>query len=318
MASQLTEQTCFFPYSLNMSKRKHSPLAPRLENRHHSGMKPARLTKRSRRFRHLTLISAWGLCSFVLFNQPLSQAVPKTHSHNDYEHDRPLLDALDHGFISVEADVFLIDGKLLVAHNRPDVDAEKTLERLYLEPLAERARSNNGHIYSNYDKPVLLLIDIKSKALPTYQAIHETLATYQDVFTQFDDMGNTHPKAVTAVISGNRPRDYMSGQKKRWAGYDGRPVDLREPFSASFIPLVSDSWSNHIKWRGKGTIASADLVKIRSLISESHRRGALFRFWASPDTAPVWNLLYNEGADLINTDDLSGLKTFLANKAKPE
>ena len=37
---------------------------------------------------------------------PLRQA----HAHNDYEHPRPLLDALDHGFCSVEADVFLTDG----------------------------------------------------------------------------------------------------------------------------------------------------------------------------------------------------------------
>ena len=32
---------------------------------------------------------------------PLTQA----HAHNDYEHDRLLLDALEHGFTSVEADV---------------------------------------------------------------------------------------------------------------------------------------------------------------------------------------------------------------------
>jgi hypothetical protein len=39
------------------------------------------------------------------------------HAHNDYEHDRPLFDALDHGFCSVEADIHLVDGQLLVAHN---------------------------------------------------------------------------------------------------------------------------------------------------------------------------------------------------------
>ena len=45
--------------------------------------------------------------------EPLAQA----HAHNDYEHPRPLLDALDHGFTSVEADVWLVDGELLVAHD---------------------------------------------------------------------------------------------------------------------------------------------------------------------------------------------------------
>src|SRR5690242_5509037 len=47
---------------------------------------------------------------------PLTRA----HAHNDYEHTRPLLDALDQGFCSVEADVWLIDGELRVAHDERD------------------------------------------------------------------------------------------------------------------------------------------------------------------------------------------------------
>jgi hypothetical protein len=50
--------------------------------------------------------------------KPLSEA----HSHNDYLHRRPLLDALEQGFCGVEADVFLVDGDLLVAHDRKDVN----------------------------------------------------------------------------------------------------------------------------------------------------------------------------------------------------
>src|SRR5207237_4622701 len=48
-------------------------------------------------------------------NASTMAAVPliHAHAHNDYEHTRPLLDALDHGFCSVEADIHLVDGKLL-------------------------------------------------------------------------------------------------------------------------------------------------------------------------------------------------------------
>jgi hypothetical protein len=45
----------------------------------------------------------------------------RAHAHNDYEHDRPLFDALDHRFKSVEADIWLVDGKLVVAHDPEDV-----------------------------------------------------------------------------------------------------------------------------------------------------------------------------------------------------
>src|SRR5882724_4727485 len=71
------------------------------------------------------------------------------HAHNDYEHPRPLLDALDHGFCSVEADIFLVDGLLLVAQYRKGLKPERTLQALYLDPLKKRALENGGRIYRN-------------------------------------------------------------------------------------------------------------------------------------------------------------------------
>src|SRR4051812_6991468 len=71
--------------------------------------------------------------------------LPNAHAHNDYAHNRPLFDALDHGFSSIEADVFLINGNLLVGHDREALRPERTLKSLYLAPLAERIRENNGH-----------------------------------------------------------------------------------------------------------------------------------------------------------------------------
>src|SRR4051794_1044740 len=56
--------------------------------------------------------------------------VTRGHAHNDYMHARPLRDALDNGFCSIEADIFLVDGKLLVAHEREHVRADRTLQSL--------------------------------------------------------------------------------------------------------------------------------------------------------------------------------------------
>src|SRR5262245_39201431 len=76
---------------------------------------------------------------------PLKQA----HAHNDYEHKRPLFDALDHGFCSVEADVFLQGDALLVGHVAKDLRPDRTLEKLYLDPLRERIKANGGRVYKN-------------------------------------------------------------------------------------------------------------------------------------------------------------------------
>jgi hypothetical protein len=73
---------------------------------------------------------------------------PRAHSHNDYEHTRPLLDALAFGFCSVEADIYLVEGELLVAHDRSSVDARRTLDSLYLRPLWERFQANGGSVYA--------------------------------------------------------------------------------------------------------------------------------------------------------------------------
>ena len=109
----------------------------------------------------------------VVVGQPLAQA----HAHNDYEHDRPLLDALEQGFTSVEADVWLVDGELLVAHDLEDVKPGVTLESLYLDPLQDLVRSQPGHsVYPHWDGSLQLLIDIKSEGEATYAAIEQELS----------------------------------------------------------------------------------------------------------------------------------------------
>src|SRR4051812_50146961 len=86
----------------------------------------------------------------------------RAHAHNDYLHPRPLLDALDHRFGSVEADISLVDGQLLVAHDPVELDPARTLESLYLNPLAARVKANRGSVYRGYRRPLQLLIDIKT------------------------------------------------------------------------------------------------------------------------------------------------------------
>lgn len=76
-----------------------------------------------------------------------TKALARAHAHNDYLHERPLLDALNDGFCSVEADVFLVDGKLLVGHGRAELRSQRTLETLYLDPLLIRVRENGGEAF---------------------------------------------------------------------------------------------------------------------------------------------------------------------------
>lgn len=244
----------------------------------------------------------------VFAAEPVGRALPQAHAHNDYEHTRPLLDALSHGFTSVEADVHLVDGKLLVAHDKEDVDPAKTLGALYLDPLKKIANGKKSIFPSG--ETLTLLIDFKTEAQPTYNALRSLLSNYAGILTTFES-GHIHTNAVTIIISGNRPRETLLAEKKRFAAFDGRLADLGKNHPLSFMPLVSDNWNSHFTWKGEGSIPPDQREKLRSIVSRVRSEHRQLRFWATPDNPAAWAELRSAGVDLINTDNLAGLAAFL-------
>jgi hypothetical protein len=258
------------------------------------------------------LLAVVGLC--VSTASAADKAAPvkplaAAHAHNDYEHARPLLDALDHGFCSVEADIYLVDGKLLVAHNRPDVKPERTLEALYLDPLLARVKANGGSVYPSGPR-FTLLIDLKSDGPATYAVLTKTLAKYAEMLTTIRD-GKAAPGAISIVISGNRPLKEVAAEKVRYAGIDGRLTDLDADTPAELMPMISDNWGLHFRWRGVGEIPAAERAKLREVVDKAHQHGRTVRFWNIPANATIWGELSAAGVDLINTDDLAGLEKYL-------
>lgn len=240
----------------------------------------------------------------------------QAHAHNDYLHDRPLLDALDNGFCSVEADIFLVDGELLVAHSVRELSKDRTLRGLYLDPLRDRIANNGGSVYGD-GQPFHLLIDIKSKGEPTYRALHQLLSQYKEIFTSVTD-GQSTERAITAVISGNRPFEAVAADSPRFVGIDGRMSDLDSDKPANLMPLISDRWGSHFKWRGKGAMPASEQEKLRQVVNKAHQRDRRVRFWATPDNKIAWAALRDAGVDLINTDDLVGLSGYLRSTTSPK
>ena len=241
----------------------------------------------------------------------------RAHAHNDYEHPRPLLDALACGFGSIEADVHLVDGRLLVAHDRKAVKPERTLEALYLDPLRERVKQNGGRVYRS-GPTIILLIDVKSEAVATYEALHAVLENYAAMLTVFRD-GVTTPGAITVIVSGSRAPAVMAAQALRYAAMDGRIDDLNGQTAPALIPLVSDNWQKVFSWRWTGPIPADEARKLQALVEQAHAQGRQLRFWNTPDNPATWSVLYAAGVDLINTDQLTGLQGFLrAQKSSAE
>lgn len=235
--------------------------------------------------------------------------LPQAHAHNDYHHERPLLDALAQGFCSVEADIFLVDGKLLVGHLPRELVRERTLESLYLVPLAERVRAHGGRVFP--DGPsVTLLIDIKTNGSATWRVLHNSLSQYGEMLTRVEN-GRVVEGAVTVVVSGDRPFEQVAETSPRYAGLDGRLSDVDTEMPVHLMPLISDHWFRHFRWNGEGPMSEEEREKLQGIVKQVHASGRRLRFWATPDNRSMWGELHAAGVDLINTDDLEGLGQFL-------
>ena len=238
------------------------------------------------------------------------------HSHNDYNNERPLLDALGNGMVSIEADIFLQNGQLLVGHDLHELQQDRTLEKLYLQPLAELALDDQLQIDS-----IILLVDIKDDGEASYQALKKVIAPYHHLLSEVNN-GQLIQRQVTIILSGDRPIETVQSEKQRFVFIDGRLNGTNLQASPLLIPLISDNWNNYFKWRGSGEISTDEQQKLREIIGNCHAQKKLIRFWGIPGEAPksekFWTLFLAEKVDLLGCDCPACLHNFIQKQTKKD
>ncbi len=247
----------------------------------------------------------------------LSQNLPleSAFAHNDYWHKRPLYDALDNGYTHLEADIYLRRGRLIVAHVLPFLRKKRTLEQLYFKPLMDCINGTNKEITGS-DLPIMLMIDIKSKAGKTYTELEKLLNKYRPMLTCYES-GVLMNRKVTVVLTGHKPLKFLAKQKDRLAFIDD---DLMKVYQDSIFPAIyrtaSCKYSRMLKWRGAGGIPPSEKQRLCRYVATAHKSGKKVRLWASPENKMVWRELLNCGVDLINTNQLVALRNFLLSDIK--
>ena len=224
-------------------------------------------------------------------------------SHNDYWRSRPLWDALSYRINSVEADLWLIDGELFVAHDRSEIKPEHTFEKMYLKPLTDLILQNGGKVFANSDRPFFLMLDCNTSGEALYPVLKKMIEPYKNLFCSVDD-GVYKEGAVLLFLSGNRPFDTLPIEKNRHVFLDGRISDLSKCIPQYLMPVISDNYAAHFSWNGEGVMPDEELQKMRSLLSLTHQEGKLLRWWGTPETTSFIQFLLEEGIDLISFDDL--------------
>ncbi|PQB08983.1 hypothetical protein BST83_01120 [Polaribacter filamentus] len=239
------------------------------------------------------------------------------HAHNDYEHKRSLFDALENGFISVEADVHLINNQLYVSHFKPSViDSTKTLENLYLKPLSNIVSKNNGSVYKNYDGFFYLMIDVKTEADSSYVILKNILNKYEEIISKVNNEQKETNKPIKIVITGHKGRPYnqILEEKSTLMSIDGRFKELDKNISYELMPYISENYKHYFSYKGDGEPSSKDIKTVSEMVSKTHQEGKKLRFWASPDKEKVWRFLLDNKVDLVNVDSLQKFNKYITKR----
>jgi len=260
--------------------------------------------------------------------------VPKAiHSHNDYWRDVPLLTAISFGVASVEADVWLINGTLMVGHEMAALTKARTFDSLYVQPLLSTINgmnpkdpftanqtTPNGVFDTASGVPLQLLVDIKTdgvQALPFVLAALEPLrsAGYLTTFAN----GTMTLRPVLVIGTGNSPLEPIKALEPRDFFFDAPLTELSVPsnttWSPTLSPIASTDYATAVGWSGIGNITDAQRANITKFVHDAQSRGINSRFWDTPGWPifarnAIWHELLNDGAFWLNADDLEAASSF--------
>jgi len=233
------------------------------------------------------------VCVFASFSgYAQTKAAFAVHSHNDYLQSVPFWDAYSAGCASIEVDVILQDGGLMVAHEKESIQAPRTFESLYLKPIQQGVdlgliKEFNFH----------LLVDIKTEAYSTLDLLVKQTQPYAAILYSPEN-----PRGLKLIISGGRPKTDDYSKYPSWVFFDYQSKELTAELPWEKIGMVSLSFPRFSVWNGKGRMVESQRQQLQAFIDLVHTFDRPVRFWASPDGKTAWRAFHEMGIDYINTD----------------
>jgi hypothetical protein len=265
------------------------------------------------------------------------------HSHNDYTRRIPLFEALASGCISIEADIHLIRGDLLVGHSIRDLHKKNTLRTMYLEPLQRMLENQNrnvdmhngswhGIFFQDTQQTVVLLVDQKVSGQETFTELHKQLQPLRELgyLTHWNGTEKVI-RPLTIVATGKTPFDSITALDETHrdiffdAHLEALPSTLDDfttdpptyRYNQSNSHYASTQFRNAIVLRPLdrdkypqqvlSTPRGKDLAATQT--EQAAARGLLTRYWDVPTSPPnlrdsVWRWLVNANVGVINMDDM--------------
>jgi hypothetical protein len=265
------------------------------------------------------------------------------HSHNDYTRLIPLFEALASGCISVEADIHLTGGDLLVGHSSKGLQKKNNLRTMYLDPLQRMLEEQNrnvsvqdgswhGIFNRDTQQTVILLIDQKTSGQETFTELHSQLQPLRELdYLTYWNGTEKVIRPLTIVATGRAPFDSITALEETYrdiffdAHLEALPSTLddfttnppRYRYNQSNSHYASTQFRNAVVFRPLdrdkypqqllSTPRGNDLAATQT--EQAAARGLLTRYWDAPTSPPnlrdsVWRWLVDANVGVINMDDM--------------
>lgn len=259
----------------------------------------------------LALVSVGLVVCVAMARRPAGPECPRgdlpAYSHNDYENEHPLYDALSLGYKGVEADVFLVHGTLQLGHERREAEQDGTLEALYLAPLRALV-ARCGRLTAD-GQPFLLTLEIKEESRPSFDTLVAVLSRYSDLFSrdsgQVNESGYRTPRVQAVLVGWYPPRFADSvavplSRQARLLTADGPPLDA----AARSVGLIGLDYGKTI---GRRWQTSRQRQRWLSAIRATRDTfpGRRIRAYHVPVNERIYRSLLAAGVDLIGTRELA-------------
>lgn len=280
-----------------------------------------------------TILSQAGTGNYTYPTSLTQGIIPKPlHSHNDYWRPVPFYSALSAGAISVEADVWLVDGTLYVGHEQSALTSNRTLDSLYIQPILSVLhaqnpnttfapfKTRNGVFDTSNGQTLYLWIDVKTDGVSTFAQVVKALQPLRDAgfLTTFDGT-LLNPGPVTVIGTGNTPLNSVLGVAPRDYFWDAPIATLNstayDNITREVSPFASGDFGSIFGDVRAKSLTVSQLETLKRQIKVAHDRFIGVRYWDQPGWPvgtrnAIWRTLWDNGADLLNVDDVEAAAKF--------
>lgn len=200
--------------------------------------------------------------------------------------------------------------------------------------------SGHGVFDEDPDQTLVLLVDFKTNGEKLFPIVQQQLQPLREKdYLSYWNGAEFISRAVTVVGTGNAPFDLITANTTRRDIFFDAPIDIlydaasfssytiarRGQGSTGTAHTTADSFNSSNSYYAStsfgssiglpyGSLSARQLDLLRGQIKGAHDRGLKARYWETPSWPTslrnhVWEVLMNEGADMLNVDDLRAAAT---------